>query len=450
MIVSVNVFSSRPVIRVGFLSLILILLGSCSSESSVNTGPATVATTDPAAVNPQANLQAAPVAGGQLNDSSILIVPADEELYKVNALTGDAELLHELALGLQFKAPVDVVGNTVVATATDNTMNGIDINTGELLWEATLGATDFGGGQSSPVCAGEVCYANGSGGDIGAINIRTQQTLWSKSDRRTRYRLFVGDYIIAAGDYYESNRSAIVVLNRHDGSEQHSFQLNDIAWARPRVYGSMLFVPTEGSLQAYDINTWQLVWNSPFFGEQGFYRTGNLTFAGNVVAFTTSIETTGDDSVDEYVLVGLDVNTGALMWSVNGGEFTNYKFDPQSDGTTIYSAVSEYQSTAGYEAKHGLPFAVDPATGNKFWQGTDEISDDPLVAAGQLFVTRIFDSSVGGVRDNYVGFASLDARTGAVSMRAPRVNEYDALAPVLVHNNQVHRPEPFVGWTDIP
>lgn len=440
MIVSVNGFSSRPAIRVAFVSLISILLGSCSSESSVTSGPATV--------NSQANFQGAPAAGGQLNDNSVLIVPADNELYKVNALTGDSELLHKFSSGLNFKAPVDVVGNTIIATATDNTLNGIDINTGELLWEVGLGASDRTGGQSSPVCAGEVCYASGSGGEFGAYNVSTQQPGWSITDRKTRYTLIVGDYVIRAGDYYESNRSAIVVLNRHDGSEQHSIKLNDIAWGRPRVYGSMLFVPTEGTLEAYDISTWQLVWKAPFFGEQGFYRTGNLTFAGNVVAFNTTIDTDDDDSLDEYVLVGLDVNSGALMWSINSGEITSYRFDPQSDGTTIYSAVSEYYSVAGYSSKRGTPFAVDPATGNILWQSTEEISDDPTVAAGQLFVTRVTGS--GGVGNFYSGFGSLDARNGAVSMRAPRVNDYDALAPVLVHNNQAYRPEPFVGWTDIP
>jgi len=146
----------------------------------------------------------------------------------------------------------------------------------------------------------------------------------------------------------------------------------------------------------------------------------------------------------------LDVNTGTLLWSINSGEITRFPFDPQSDGTTIYFAVVESQIIVGFRSIKGYPFAVDPATGNKLWQSDNYIGDEPLVAAGQLFVTEIFDSSVGGVGDSYSGFASLDARTGAVSMRAPRVDDNNALGPVLVHNNQVHRPEPLVGWTDIP
>jgi len=228
------------------LSLIFFLLGSCSTESSITTNPSTV--------NPQANFPGAPAAGGQLNDDSFLIVPADEELYKVNAITGDSKVLYELPFGIDFKAPVDVVGNTVIATASDNTMNGIDINTGEWLWEVGLGASNVERGQSSPVCAGDLCYASGSGGEFVAFNIRTQKPVWSMFNTKTRYRLIVGDYIIAAGDFYESNRSAIVVSNRHDGSELHTFDLNDIAYANPRVYGSMLFVPTEGSLQAFDLS----------------------------------------------------------------------------------------------------------------------------------------------------------------------------------------------------
>jgi len=345
---------------------------------------------------------------------------------------------------------VDVVGDTVISTASDNTLNGIDINTGALLWEVGLGAESSTGGQSSPVCVGVLCYASGSGGDFSAFNVITRKAIWTMSSTKTRFRSVVGDYVIAAENFFDNNQSGIVVSSRHDASEIHSFKLSDVVWANPRVHGSKLFVPTEVALEVYDLGSWELLWTAPFFGESGFYRAGNLTFAANVVALNSTIETTGDDLLDERVLVGLNINTGALLWSIKIGDIDAFAFNPQSDGTTIYSAVAELERIAGFKTKKGYPFAVEPASGNILWSRRNHIAEGPLVAAGQMFVPDLFDSSVGGAGENYFGFASLDVRNGDVSMRAPSVKPNYAIGPVLVHNEKVYRPEPFVGWADAP
>lgn len=419
----------------------VVALTSCGGDSAggfTSTSPTNAVQSDPMAVVEQ------------MNEDSYLLTTNDEELYRVSAATGASVLLHEFPLGIEFLEPVDVVDNMVIATANDNTINGINATTGEFLWEYGLGRYDVFGDESTAICVNPICYAVGSGDELSALNVVNENLLWGFDLRSVSSNaideigpaMSVGeDHVYIVGNFANIGASTLLVFDRHTGDIVERINLDGYRSSEAKQVGSTLLIPTWESLLAYDTDTWTPLWSTNFNGENnGLYRTYSLVVAGNVVAFSSAAETTGDDDLDKRFTVGVDINTGSIIWTVDSGDFSGLRFDPQSDGTNFYTAYTVYSSLGGFRQKKGYPMAIDAQTGSVLWKHDRlNVSYEPLAAAGHLFFHDAFVPSIfTGFDDYYSGFTGLNMNTGQVVMTAPGVRTIYSSTPTLVHNNKVY------------
>lgn len=127
------------------------------------------------------------------NNESFLVMTARDELIRISATTGRSRTLYELPCCIEFNGPATLIGDKVVVTADDNTLNVIDVNTGRYVWEFGLGLYEVFGADVEAHCAPDICYAIGSGGDLFAVDVESQRSLWSHSffgrSGFTRFRL---------------------------------------------------------------------------------------------------------------------------------------------------------------------------------------------------------------------------------------------------------------------
>ena len=393
--------------------------------------------------------------GDHPNDQSYLLMTARDELFRISATTGDVKLLHELS-GIDFVGPVEVVGDQIVVTTDDNALNGFDLNTGSLKWEYFLGDYDTFGEVSSEFCAGTTCYAIGSGYEISAVNVEDEKTIWFKDFVTEEKEIgwsatvslsVIGDYVFVVGDFDTTRNSTLTILNRETGSVVNKIAFNDYVFSTPRLIGSSIIVPTDNSLRAYNVNTMDLLWQTGFNGENGLRRVFPLTVAGNVVSFVSLVDNDNDDRADRWVLVAVDAGSGSILWTHDAGDAEGLRFNPQSDGTTIYAVEAEDSNTLGYQQKEGKPFAVDAATGRLVWKNDSvDAKHEPLVAAGHLYFGDMFVGAAVG--NSYSGFTAMDKHTGKVVMGALNLSSPYTEAPVMVHNNKIYRPDPWPSYID--
>ncbi len=437
------------------LSIYILTLTACSGEGGTggltggnnNSGTSPTTTGQPLADPP--------------NSESFLVMTASDELIRISATTGQSRTLYELPCCIDFNGPATLIGDKVVVTADDNTLNVIDVNTGQYLWEFWLGLDEIFGADVEAYCAPDICYAIGTGGDLFAVDVESQRSLWSHSflagpgllgvdSQLTQSIMIADDRVYVVGNYEYEQTSSLTIMNRFTGEVALSFELNDYAWASPRLVGSILVVPTARSLRAYDNQSMRLLWETDFNGLNfGLYGTSPVAVAGNVIAFDSFVETNGDDFFDERRLVAVDINSGAILWTVNSGDADGFRFNPESDGVNFYGAVTEYGNVGGFRTKQGRPFAVNAQSGQIVWKSPENginitAKDSPLAAAGLLYFTDAYHYNEN--HDQHSGMVVVDARNGASIMLANMPTIYQS-PPIMVHNNKVIRPQPWPGYT---
>ena len=431
-----------------------ILAFGCSSSTTTETGPLQ----DPNQDSQQPNSNTQPAAE-TLPDDSFLLMLARRDLVRVSAVTGDSDVLYTYpSVNYTFVGPPDVVGNHVILGDTRNTMNAINLDTGELDWSFRFTATD--GSTSAFVCADPVCYAVDAEGLLFAIDVRIASSLQPDDDPlkplvwytelntditadadslEHRALLVQGDYIYAATEYGDDDATATLqILDRETGALVHTIALGEIALGVPVIKDGLLLVATLTSIRAYSVDSYDLIWQTDFDGSNGLRGTNEMAVAGDIVVITSNV-------VNERlaVFVGLNVNTGKALWTTNSGT-GDTRFSPQTDGTTIYSMKSELCSAIAFgPCSSGTPIALNPQTGDVLW-GEDAkytAEDEPLVAAGSLYFGELFESEFGS--SNRFGFMAIDTATAEINLVAPQVSILYTDTPILVSNGEVFRTNVF-------
>ncbi len=135
--------------RIVIVALLIIMVSSslsgCDSETNFNNAHLSPA---------QDSAEAPSQPSASLDSDAYVLARSKGQLYRLSALSGDATLLFDFgAYGIEPIGPADVIDTTAFVTSEDNTLNAIDVSTGELLWDFFLGED---GGSLRPTHTGRV------------------------------------------------------------------------------------------------------------------------------------------------------------------------------------------------------------------------------------------------------------------------------------------------------
>ena len=336
-------------------------------------------------------------------DSNSVIVGSefDGEMTRFSPNSGLASNFSDLDRFDQFAdfvGPIDIAGNTLISVSNTNGLYGVDINTGETLWETALGRLKDGGGidhPSAPVCADNICYAMGNGGELVAFDVTTQIKLWTNDlfpnadDHLDINPLLVVDDKIFAGGGRSSTvfgdvTPQLFVVSRLTGEVE-----SELEFGFPTLAGDLLLIRGQPpGLRAYDLDTMQAIWS---FSAS---IVSPPAIAGNVIAFHTSDITV--DAAQAQRIVGISRNNGSLLWLQEAGALQSFSA-PVSDGRLIYSHFGEICFNSPCQI--GYPRALNPADGSIVWENRDIENRGlaPVVVEGQLLYdhTLTFRSGTG-------------------------------------------------------
>lgn len=228
-----------------------------------------------------------------------------------------------------------------------------DLN-GNILWQSTLGkewVSSYPGSRSAPTIVDDLIYVGTGMGDLYCVNAADGSLVWSKDFTRD----FQGVYPL------------------HGHSEA------------PVISGDKVFWTPGGPVHnvvALHRKTGELIWSNPGFGERSGYNPGKLvTHKGRelFVTFTSA------------KLLGLDANTGELLWSHHQDVYTEKERETIGIGdshanSVIYSDGSIYYVAGDGNGGVRLDLSEDGSTFTQAWRNPG------------------FDSFFGGVVliDNYL------------------------------------------------
>lgn len=263
---------------------------------------------------------------------------------------------------------------------------------------------------ASPIVEGDRLYVGVDAGFFYAVDIAKGKKIWEfKSDGPIHSKAtFSGDTV-----YVGDSKAYVYAINAENGQERWRSLLDAEVLTTPLVSGSKLYAADmSGRLYALDLSTGTEVWHTdPNDRHIGFsvrrsaspVASGGIiylgTASGALIAFHESngtvawVRQLGNRSsqvydVDSTPVVangmvfaasadgetfGLDAASGRVVWSADAGGVNDILY---SDGKL-------------YVSGGGVLSALDPATGNIFWEqnlNTPEISSP---AAGENFIAVV-------------------------------------------------------------
>lgn len=380
----------------------------------------------------------------EFDEDSYFITVGNNEISKTNAKSRITSTLFEAGLGVDYVSPGDIVDDIWVSMTEGNYFVLHDVNTGEFLGEIYLGRNSVLDTPSAPVCAGNICYVLSGIYELLAYEIDSEEPsarlLWEKvifdkgfdnGEPNMAQIVVAKDQVYVAGDMTAPNTTSIWAINRYTGITERSVKILSPLNGTPLLAADKLIVPLADALTALDLSTFNQLWTTGFQGESGFYRTGTPSLAGSVLAFSSyTLKNQTDDYFDRLNYVGVNVNTGAILWAVDAGDARGYTFAPQSNGSSFFGVSSEYRILSGFRSRTGTPMAIDALSGRVLWNKNARAKHTPLVVGNHVYFSYL------SVQDGLVG---LSAATGEVNYTTTGNVASFASTPMLVSGGKVHR-----------
>ncbi len=203
----------------------------------------------------------------------------EQNLLKTWNDSGPAEILTIENIGNGYGSPIVTDENIFITGEIDSSaiLHCFD-HSGKSLWKTTLGKewiTDFPGSRSAPTLVDELIYVGTGKGNLYCIEKENGQIKWSKE--------FVKDF------------NGIYPMFGHSEA--------------PVVYGDKVFWTaggTDNNVVALDRFTGAFIWSNKGFSERSAYNQPNVIELPTRSIFVT---------FSAYHLMGLDCETGELLWS---------------------------------------------------------------------------------------------------------------------------------------
>ncbi len=316
---------------------------------------------------------------------------------------------------VDYQATVDVVDGMIITVADDNTINGLDITTGDFLWDIGLGdiVRPFALiDPTPPVCDGDICYAMGAFGDLLAIDAIQRTVVWrtplfpNTEDHLSVFRLLVTKERIFSGAFRSSTVFGDVEPKLYAVSRETGEIEKELPAGRASLAGDLLLISGTG-LHAYDFDTLEPVWFA------------DLEFVSDV-AVINDILVVSDAEKNVPVtraqrVKGLNRLDGSILWSQEAGT-TQAMFTPTTDGRLVYAVFAE--QCTNVPCSTGYPMALNPADGSIVWTNEDVTVAQtiaPVVVDGHLLYNEVrsFRDTGGGFNLDR-GVASLDSSNGSI------------------------------------
>lgn len=385
----------------------------------------------------------------ELNDDSYMLAVGRKEVYKVSALTGltDRVFASQSTGPWGFLSPADVIDDVAIISATDNTLNAVDLKSGSFLWELSLGD---GGGElpSVPSCSSSHCLVIGGDNVLRAVEPATASVIWatsldlnSGSLRATGFRhpLVTRELIYVATDY-EGAEYRLNIYSRGNGRLQSSVPFSKQIYAAPTILNDRMLVVAEDQFIALDLTDFSVLWQNMFVG------MSIPAIVGRTAVITIQ------DGLNNYIptkfgTAAIDIDTGQILW-VEPGPALNYTYRPSSDSSMILTLRPEEQlilpGATVVSPEAGVPVAIRASDGAQLWEheGIGHTDSEPLVVPGFVFVPHFYS-----IQNRSLGLAAIDSRTGAIkwfenSGFAGDVSR-QVRETILVHGGRVYRSEEF-------
>lgn len=206
---------------------------------------------------------------------------------------------------------------------------------GTRLWQTTLGkewVTSYPGSRSAPTIMGNLVYVGTGMGDLYCVNAGDGRLVWSRD--------FIKDF------------QGVYPLHGHSEAA--------VVW-KDRVF----WTPGGKTINvvALDRFNGEMIWSNPAFGEYSAYNPGQLVKIGERSIFVT---------FSAYHLLGLDAESGELLWSQ---EQTSYPPEKRSPGygdthanSVIYSEGSIYYVAGDGNCGVRLDLSEDGSEITEVWR----------------------------------------------------------------------------------
>lgn len=251
---------------------------------------------------------------GSVAGDNLFIGTMEGELLAVNKETGDLAWRRQIPTNEDSDRAIygrpAVTENAVFVGGYDGNLYAYD-RQGDLLWQEPLTGQIVGGptvhGNRILIGTGTVSSSEGSGGALHAIDIESNDPVWTyRTDGPVWSTPTVDNGVALVGALDHS----VYAVNIEDGSEKWQFRSGGAVTSGIAVSdGRVIFGSFDSTLYALDVETGNLVWR--FDGASSWYWSAPLIVDGFVYA----------PSLDG-ALYAIDVDTGDLAWvfDTEGGQ----------------------------------------------------------------------------------------------------------------------------------
>lgn len=251
---------------------------------------------------------------GSVSGENLFIGTMEGELLAVHKETGDLSWRRQIPTAEDsdraIYGNIAVTDSSVFVGGYDGSLYAYD-RQGDLLWEEPLPGQIVGGptvhGDRILIGTGTVSSSNGSGGALHAIDIESNDPVWTyRTDGPVWSTPTVDNGVVLVGSLDHN----VYAVDIEDGSEKWRFMSGGAVTSGITVAeGRVIFGSFDSTLYALDIATGNLVWR--FDGASSWYWSAPLIADGVVYA----------PSLDG-ALYALELSTGDLTWvfDTEGGQ----------------------------------------------------------------------------------------------------------------------------------
>ena len=296
---------------------------------------------------------------------------------------GPAELWFLEGIGSGYGSPVIEDGLIYITGAPDSTAYLHCISTdGKIIWQSEFGkewVVNFPGSRSAPTIVDDLIYVGSGMGNLYCLEKATGDVLWSKD--------FTSVFEVGRPRFGHSESAVI------DGDR--------VFWTPGGK---------EDNVVALDRFTGELLWSNPGFSERSGYHPPRVITRGERKILIT---------FSAYHLMGLDVESGELLWSQ---EMEGIEPDKRKPGmgdthanTVLFEEGAIYYAT-GDDGNFGVKL---------------ELSEDGT-AIKELWRNREFDSYMGGI-------VKVGSYLYGGGTKKPQLKSIDASTGVLVDTLKIGR-----------
>ncbi len=284
-----------------------------------------------------------------------------------------------------------VVADGLLHVGTDHRLLKFDAGTGERLGERRTIDQTFG---PSPVVVDGTLYAgfDAGRGAVAAIDVESYERLWV-TDSLDAYTSGTAPAVVD-GSVYVLDGGGVAELDAADGSQQRVFEAD--TERTPVVSDGTLYVPAEGSLDAFDLDSGDRIWRYESAERHRFDPTVPVVDDGRVYV-TDATGTTPP-------LIALDAENGSVEW-----RFKDDTICGSRDWDPGFARVGDLLVAAN---DMNVFYGLDPASGEVQWRysptdpWTRHHLDDFVVGDGVLYAQ--FDGE-NGVHDEIWAIGEPDA-----------------------------------------